>query len=195
MYWFFYDTSGAIQMCLQNEGTEWTNLNGYAGVISVADTDTIAQDASVHQKDYSVENGVLVKTVTDAQLLQQAQQAKIVQLEAAYAQTLASGFQCDIGGATYTFGWQQDATHNDQLHLSMVQQAIDKGVETFPVAYADINSNPVSIPDQTTLTALDTKATSFGWAQVKQLRSLIGQAKATTTVAAANAIQWTAASY
>jgi hypothetical protein len=113
------------------------------------------------------------------------------QLKSGFEQTIAQGFQCAISGTTYTFGWQL----TDQMHLQQVQYAIDKGLDTFPIDYADIDGNIVSIPDQATLTALEQKANDFAWAQVKQLRQLNSQVQSATTPSQVEGITWTPAAY
>jgi hypothetical protein len=118
-------------------------------------------------------------------------QQALAQLKAGFNQTIAQGFQCTINGTTYTFGWQMI----DQLHLQEVQYAIDKGIESFPIEYADIHGNIVIIPDQATLTALEQKAHSFAWAQVKQFRQLNRQVQSATTPSQVEGITWTPAAY
>jgi hypothetical protein len=113
------------------------------------------------------------------------------QLKAGFEQTITQGFQCTLNGTAYTFGWQL----TDQMHLQQVQYAIDKGLDTFPIEYADIDGNIVIIPDQATLTALEQKAHSFAWAQVKQLRQLNSQVQSATTPEQVEGITWTPAAY
>ena len=182
--WLIYDpTTGALKYFCY--APAWSNAA--ETVLEVDPSDAAVQDAQQHLSHYTVQNGTLVKTVTDAQLLAEAQAAQIAQLRAGYAQTVAGGFVATVGGAQVTFGWQEA----DQRHLLQVQSAIDKAIDTFPVPYADINGASVSIPDQTTLTAIETAADKFDWAQIKQLRTMIAQVQAATTVAAVEAITWT----
>lgn len=149
-------------------------------------------DVRGNQGEYIIQNGAPVYTpIPDSEKLANAQQEQISLIRQGYAQTINQGFQCEIGTTIYTFGWQL----SDQLHLVQVQKAIDQGIDTFPIEYADINGNVVSIPDQATLTTLDAKAKSFQWAQTKQLRSLIGQVQQATTVSGVQAITWTPAAY
>ncbi len=197
-YWFLYKSDGSIyERPYFGPANEWQTIpTDCVGVLGpLPDTDATAVDAGNYPTHYNVQNGKLVSIVTSTQLLSEAQQNQIALINAGYQQTINAGFQCEIGTATYTFGWQQDSAHNDQLHLSQVQQAIDKGIDTFPVPYADINGNTVNIPDQTTLTALDTKANSFGWSQIKQRRTLIGQIQTATTVSAVQAVVWIPGTY
>lgn len=169
-------------------------------------TDVQWKDSMSNQGKYIVQKGqlVLAPPIPDETQFENAQNEKLDELQSGYLVTIQSGFTFTVGTSTYTMGWQQDGVHNDQLHLSMTQMAIDKGIETFPVPYADINGNPVSIPDQTTLTALDTKANSFSWNQLKQWRTLSGNVKSLTFsnyatlqdgLNAINAIVWTPATY
>jgi len=191
MYWFIYDTStGQILERHRSNVSKWETTEGQSSV-SFDETDTTAQDAINNPSHYTVVNNKLISTVTNAQLLAEAQASAIAAIQGGYEETVNAGFQATISGASYTFGWQQ----MDQMHLMQVQQAVDKGIDTFPMPYADINGNTVSIPDQTTLDELDVAANSFAWAQIKQLRTLVAEAKATTTVAQAQAVTWAPASY
>jgi hypothetical protein len=123
--------------------------------------------------------------------LQDVQSAKKAQLQDLYQQTLAAGFNVSINGTEHTFGWSTD----DKANLGLLQQAIDKGVASFPVIYADVNGNPVNIPDQATLDLIEQTASRFAFAQHQQILNLIGQVNAATTIDEVNAIQWTPASY
>jgi hypothetical protein len=151
------------------------------------------QDSVNNPGKYIVQNGqlVLAPGPSDDELLAQAKQAKIAEIESGFEQTIAAGFKSSATGTELIYGWQTE----DQIHLQLIQSAIDKGIETFPIDYADINGNPVSIPDQATLTALATDADKFMWAQVKQKRNLVAQVNAATTLDAVNSITWTTADY
>lgn len=157
-------------------------------------------------RKYTIENAqlVLAPPPPDEFQFENAQNQKIIEIENDYVQTISAGFQFTIGTSTYTMGWRQDAVYNDQLHLSMTQMAIDKGAEQFPIDYADINGNVVVLPDQTTLTALDSKASAFSWNNLKQLRSTIANIKSHNltdyvtlqdALDTINAIVWTPATY
>ncbi|MCF8566924.1 hypothetical protein LLE49_19580 [Alicyclobacillus tolerans] len=60
MFWFLYDSTGTIKEKWETGATEWTNLNGYAGAVSFALTDTTAQDAYANPSRYTVQKGALV---------------------------------------------------------------------------------------------------------------------------------------
>jgi hypothetical protein len=138
-----------------------------------------------------VQNGQLVfnpiPQPTPEELLEQAKQSKIWELSVAYDQALARGFTSSATGTPTVYGWKD----TDQLHLEQVQEAIDKGIDQFPVEYADVNGNVVVIPDQETLTKLELDAKTFSWNMVKQNRKLIGQVRAAQSIDEVNAIQWT----
>ena len=119
----------------------------------------------------------------------QATQKKL--LEQGYQATLDAGFQATISTGTYTFGWQT----SDIAHMTALQVAVTQGWQTFPVQYADVNGNPLSIASQADLNTIEQTAQKFMTAQHQQVLSLIGQAQAATTVAGVNEIQWVAASY
>lgn len=123
--------------------------------------------------------------------LADVQASKIAQLRNMYNQTLASGFNVTIGTTQYTFGWAD----SDITHMNALQNAITEQFLSFPVQYADVNGNPVSIPDQSTLTTIQSAATKFMIGNHQQVLTLIGQAKSATTTTAVNSIQWTPASY
>jgi hypothetical protein len=124
------------------------------------------------------------------QTLAQTQDAKKAQLQTMYAQTLAAGFVSSASGTSTNYGFAQ----TNQDDMTQVQGAISAGIEAFPVAYGDNLGNIVMLT-QAQFTALESDANKFKWAQVKQLRTFIGQVMAATTVDAVNAVQWTAATY
>lgn len=118
-------------------------------------------------------------------------QQAIAALRNGYNQTLLSGFQCVIGNNQYTFGWQTD----DKTNMEITQTAIDKGFLTFPILYADINGNPVTLSSQSDLTAIEQAATKFFTAQHQQMLNLVAQVNSATTISAVEAITWAPASY
>jgi hypothetical protein len=138
-----------------------------------------------------VQNGQLVfnpiPQPTPAELLEQAKQQKATEISVAYDRALAQGFTSSATGTPVTYGWRDI----DQLHLQQVQYAIDKGIDTFPIQYADVDGREVIINDQATLTQLEMDAKTFAWNLVKQKRALIAQVMAATTIDEVNAIQWT----
>lgn len=124
------------------------------------------------------------------QTLAQTQAAKKAQLQTMYAQTLAAGFVSSASGTSVTYGFAP----NDQDNMTQIQSAIGAGIETYPIDYGDIHGNVISLT-QAQFTVLETDANRFKWAQVKQLRTLIGNVMAATTPDAVNAVQWVAATY
>jgi hypothetical protein len=122
--------------------------------------------------------------------LEQAQSAKKAQLQTMYAQTLAPGFISSASGTAVTYGFAP----SDQDNMTQIQSAISAGIETWPVDYGDVHGNVIPLT-QAQFTVLETDANRFKWAQVKQLRTLIGQAMAATTNDAVNAVQWVAGAY
>jgi hypothetical protein len=124
------------------------------------------------------------------QTLAQTQTAKKAQLQTLYSQTLAAGFISSANGTSVTYGFSP----SDQANMTQIQSAISAGIETWPVDYGDVHGVVVTLTSAQFLT-LETDADRFKWAQVKQLRTLVGNAMAATTVDAVNAIQWTPATY
>lgn len=122
--------------------------------------------------------------------LASVQAAKKAQLQNMYAQTLAAGFSSTASGTAVTYGFAP----NDQDNMNQIETAIQANIETFPVEYGDIHGTVISLT-QAQYQTLISDANKFKWAQVKQLRSLIGQVMTATTTDAVNAIQWTAATY
>lgn len=132
--------------------------------------------------------------LSQAQQLTNAQAAQINLLRQGYTQTIASGFQYTFNTATpttVTFGWSTD----DKTNLLAVQESIDDGFLTFPILYTDKYGNPVTIPDQATLTSIKSKASAFFANQHQQILSLISQVQSATSVSAVQAIVWTSATY
>lgn len=195
MYWFLYDSTGRIHEAQIVNVTQWNNLNGYAGAISFDESDKTAQEVFANHAYYTVQNEQLVKTVTDAQLLADAQQKANQAITAGFSATILGGFQVTISGTKYTLGWNPGAPTFDQQHLMQVQEGINAGVEQLPVPYADIKGAAVSIPDQTTLTAISKTAAEFEQNQVLQRRKLVREVATATTPANATAVTWTPATY
>ncbi|WDL96955.1 hypothetical protein [Alicyclobacillus sp. ALC3] len=120
------------------------------------------------------------------------QQAKIAELQEGYAATIAGGFTSNATGTATVFGWEQ----LDQAHLSQLQAAINQSIETFPVTdYADIYGNLVTLTAQANLTQLETDANNFAWANIKQIRALVGQVRVATTIAEVQAVGWSPGNY
>lgn len=105
MYWFLYDSTGAIKEAQQCSVTEWTNLNGYAGAISFPLSDSSAQEAYSNSSLYVIQNNQLVQSSNYSSLqLQTTKNNRIAYLESQYVQTLAKGFASSALGTTYTYG-------------------------------------------------------------------------------------------
>lgn len=133
---------------------------------------------------------VIAWDTTATSVVTTAQQQKIAQLQNMFQQTLASGFTSSANGTAITYGYAS----TDVINMHGIATALSLGIETWPVNYADIHGNVVPLT-QAQFTQLCTDANRFNWAQVSQLRSLIGQVESATTVDAVNAIQWTPGTY
>lgn len=123
--------------------------------------------------------------------LADVQASKKTQLEDMYQQTLAAGFQVSISTGTFVFGWRSA----DITNMTALQMAINQTWQTFPVQYADVNGNPVTISSQSDLNAIEQTAQKFMTAQHQQVLTLIGQVQATTSTTDVQTIQWSAAPY
>ena len=190
-FYFVYDSNGNIIGQPWQSSSEMVAPDGY-NMLVVAEGDPTAQDAFVNPSFYTVQNGQLVQVSNYSQLqLQQAQQEQIALLRQGYEQTLAGGFSATIEGTAHTFGWQI----SDQINLNSVQSAIANNYLSYPVQYADINGNPVTLSSATDLQAIEQAATKFLSAQHQQVLTLIGQVQQATTVEAVQAIVWSAATY
>ncbi len=122
--------------------------------------------------------------------LTDVQKSKIAQLQNMYTQQLALGFTSSANGTATIYGYAP----SDVTNMHGIATASVMGIETWPVSYADIHGNVVNLT-QVQFTQLCKDANNFNWAQVGQLRSLVGQVAAATTVTAVQAIQWTPATY
>ena len=71
--------------------------NGYAGVLALDDSDTTAQAAFANPQNYAVQNGQLVMSATQEQLLQQVQQKQINDINIGLNTTLSGGFTASNG--------------------------------------------------------------------------------------------------
>lgn len=142
--------------------------------------------------NYIVQNGALVYSpvLTPAQQLANAQTAQVALVEAGYAATLNAGFTSSANGTATVYGYAQ----GDIQHMNMIATAMVANIETWPVDYADIHGTVVPLT-QAQFTTLITDANRFNWAQITQLRSLVGNIMTATTVAAVQAIVWTPATY
>lgn len=199
---FALDSKGFIKETYQYEPVDSTNVRVLTGL----NPGDLSEVWEIHPKSnyiFTQPNGQLkpqfvnnewVETATDEELgisLSQVQQRKIDQIRDMYNQTLASGFTVSLAGTSYTFGWTTD----DMTHMNATQTAVGKGFLTFPILYADVKGNPVSIPDQTTLDLIEETATKFMMAQHQQGLQLVGQVQQATSVSAVNAINWSASTY
>lgn len=195
MYYIFpYDDNGNLYLH-PYYGTEQTMSNppsGYSLLDSIEDTDTTAKAAYdaceiLQSQQYIVQSGKLVANPAWSDIeLANAKQAKAAEMTQSYGAAMAAGFTSSADGTSRVYGWKS----SDELNLDLVQSAIDHGIDTFPVAYADINGSPVSIASQTVLTALDKDASTFAWTNTTKRRQLLGSIQAATTVAEVQAISW-----
>lgn len=122
--------------------------------------------------------------------LAQAMQAQIAAIEAGMNATLAGGFTSSANGTAIVYGYAA----GDIQHMQGIATASLLNVETWPIAYANIEGAEVALT-QAQFTQLVTDANTFNWAQIKQARTLIASIEAATTVNAFQAISWTAANY
>ncbi len=122
--------------------------------------------------------------------LSQAQKKQISDIEIGYQTTLNGGFISSANGTATLYGYAQ----SDVQHMNMIASGSALNIETWPIDYADMQANIVRLT-QAQFTALVTTASKFNWAQITQMRSLIGQVQASTTVSAVQAIVWVAAAY
>lgn len=188
MYWFLYDQTGNIQEKWLTDATKWDNLNGYAGALSVAETDTTAQDAFVHSSHYQVQNNTLVSVVTPAQLLAEAQAAQITMIEAGLASPLSGGFTSKTTGHTYP----TDAAAQSNFTGAVTVFTTNPAKVTVPVQTLDAGW---IVHTKADFFAMYNDGDAWKEAQYTQLQILIGQVQAATTVAAVQAITWTPATY
>ena len=195
-YYVFYDSNNNVTIYkAESEPT----LNGLTLLAEYAEASAPQNvlDAWQNASWYTIQNNQLVQSPNYAALqIQQAQQQQITLLRQGYTQTIASGFNVTIGTTQYTFGWSTD----DKTNLLAVQEAITDEDLTFPVQYGDIHGNPVSIPDQTTLSSIKSTASKFFNNQHQQILTLIGKVNTLvntqgTTVAQIQAVVWTPATY
>ena len=134
--------------------------------------------------------GFVANSAWPAQQLAQAKTAQIALIEAGYQSTLNGGFTSSANGTSLVYGYAA----SDVQHMNMIASASALGVETWPINYADKAGQIVPLT-QAQFASLVTTASQFNWAQINQLRSLVGQVEAATTVSAVQSIVWTPASY
>lgn len=122
--------------------------------------------------------------------LADVQKAKIAQLQNMFQQTLNGGFNSSATGTSYLYGF----TDKDQTNLSQELNIINAALGTEPVAWAIKNGTVVN-HTIAQFKQMCADGNRFKWAQVNQLRSLIGQVQSATTTTTVNDIQWSAATY
>lgn len=190
-----YDANGAIlavaDMTAAQTTPGWWDKSWLTLTLddSTTPTATTVWDSRHISELWTVSNGSVVKSgKADDYQLTVAKQQQSVRIDKAYKMAVSFGFVSSADGTTRTYGWSD----NDQRHLDLIQSAIDHQIETFPIEYADINGNEVSITDQTMLTQLDKDANTFAWTQTKKRRSLQKQIIAATTIDDVQAILWDA---
>lgn len=214
-YYFAYKADGTIAKKYMADS--WSNTvlasPDEIGMLGPLDaTDATAQDAFAHPSHYTIqqtgttpestvtnEDGTettipatpimgLVKTVTDAQLLAEAQAAQIATITAAFNATLVGGFASKSTGHTYpsdaaaernfTGGITAFTTNPSKTAITL--QTLDAGwvSHTKDQFYAMYNDGD-----------------AWKEAQYPQLATLEGEVRAATTVAAVQAAVWTPATY
>ncbi|SFU71368.1 hypothetical protein [Alicyclobacillus macrosporangiidus] len=189
-YWFLYTTAtGEIyEAPYLGNATEWTNIPEGCAVLGPIDqSDPTATDAWQHPNHYAVQNGQLVKTVTDAQLLAEAQQARIAFLDQQLTATYNAGFTSSATGTSIT--WPFD--DKSQIKWNWLLSVIAAG--TFPasgVQVKDLAGNTYTITDVNVAKALCIDAQNFYLQWDSHYHSLVQQVQAATTVDQVDAITW-----
>ncbi len=164
-------------------------IGPFDGVTAVMSSEE--QAAYDNPQAYLYQSGSFVANPNwPAQQLAQAKSAQIALIEAGYQATLNAGFTSSANGTAAVYGYQQ----SDVQHMNMIASASALGVETWPINYADKAGQIVQLT-QAQFASLVTTASQFNWAQINQLRSLVGQVEAATTVSAVQAVVWVPASY
>lgn len=177
-FFFIYNLSdGSHYSHYLGLAEEWTNIPDGCGVIGpIPSTESIVGDIFQYPHRYIVKDGQLVYSYTDEQLLAEKQLLKPIELGLAYENALDTGFQVTLGANTYTLGWAE----NDRVNMNLTQTAIDRGNQTFPIWYSDINGNPFQIQSQTDLNAIEAAATNFYVAMHQQIQELKAQVLSAT---------------
>ncbi len=149
------------------------------------------QAAYANPQAYLYQSGAFVaNSAYPAMQLAQAQQTQITAIEAGMNATLTGGFTSSANGTAIVYGYAA----GDIQHMQGIATASLLNVETWPIAYANIEGTEVALT-QAQFTQLVTDANTFNWAQIKQARTLIANIEAATTVADVQAVVWQAATY
>ena len=164
-------------------------IGPFDGVTAVMTADE--QAAYATPQAYLYQSGAFVaNSAYPAMQLAQAMQAQVTAIEAGMNATLAGGFTSSANGTAIVYGYAA----SDIQHMQGIATASLLNVETWPIAYANIEGAEVALT-QAQFTQLVTDANTFNWAQIKQVRTLIASIETATTVADVQAVVWQAATY
>ncbi|GMA50114.1 hypothetical protein GCM10025857_14710 [Alicyclobacillus contaminans] len=129
---------------------------------------------------------------SESELLVQAQQAKIAELQQSFQSSLLAGFQSSADGSQRTYGFSQtDQQHWDWLRgMVLSAKAGNTAAQnSFPLQVKDTEGNRIKLTvDQAD--QLCTDAQTFYLNNYMHWDSLEQQVQAATTVDAVNAISW-----
>lgn len=130
-------------------------------------------------------DGTFSAPVIPQPTLEDVKVTKSAQLQEAYNNALAAGFNSSATGTVYTFGYgPTDREKFMQLTISVLS-----GVATFPVPIP-AKDNTIVMHDQTQYQQLLADINKFAWEQQNKLHTLLAQVQAAQTVDEVNAITW-----
>lgn len=191
-YWFLYTiATGAIYGTpYLGNAKEWTNIPAGCAVLGPFDSTTASatvKDAYTHPNYYLVQSGSIVAVTNLAQLqLQDAQLAKMRELQIAYSYALKAGFPSLASGTSQNYGFDD----TDQTNISQQLNIVNAALATYPIQWGTKGGTAVASLTEAQFKQLCKDSSDFKWSLIGKLRTLIGQVQVATTVTAVNAIVW-----
>lgn len=189
-YWFLYnliDESIYGAPYLGN-ASEWINIPKGCGVLGPFDEATASvavKDAYIHPNYYLVQAGAIVAkpNILDLQLAE-AKQAKIGQVNDAYAQAISTGFTSSASGSAMKYGYGdfEQKTFDDLSTMDL------RGWVTYPFNVYAQDGTPVSITSKTQLDQLFKDIFSFKYPLKTKQHAYINQVNACATIDDVNKI-------
>ncbi len=117
--------------------------------------------------------------------LQDAQQAKIIQLNSSYNQTLASGFTSSASSTPLSYAYDSSS----QSKFLKLQISVLSGLVTWPVPIP-IKGGTIVPHTQAQFQQLLVDINTFEWTQQNKLHTKLGQVSAALNVTDVNKINW-----
>lgn len=189
-YWFLYNyTTGTITQPYLGNADQWTNIPSGQGVIgpfSQASATAAVQDAYTNPQLYTVQSGQLVQAANYTSLqLQQAQNAKIGDLNSKCNQTILSGFASSALSVSHNYDFDYEA----QMNFSGMMNAVNASIAPASITWKTTDAGNLA-HTQAQFKQLYADGMNFKNTQITKYWNLKAQVLAATTVSQVNTITW-----